>query len=102
VKVGTFFVLRLRVLPFGEGKTNEVPAAIDRREAGESEYPPETDRPEASSARFPSANCLAESSFHRYGRTEAPFETATSTAVEKDRTSTMTTTSLTGARLNNP
>jgi hypothetical protein len=42
VNVGIPFVLRQRVLPFSEGKTSVVRAAIDRRKAGESEYRPGT------------------------------------------------------------
>jgi hypothetical protein len=40
--------------------------------------------------------------FQLCGRTETPFATAMSTAIENDRTSTMTTASLVGMRLSNP
>ena len=48
----------------------------------------------ARTAPFSIAKLLTESSFQWYGRTDAPFDTAISTAVENDKTSTITIASL--------
>lgn len=68
------------VLPFGEGITRVAPVGIDCRALGD-----RGDVPASLEA------------FQWRGRTEAPCDNATSTAVENRSTSTMMTTSLTGA-----
>src|SRR5579883_2005644 len=91
---------KLSSLPLGEGRTSDAPRGSCRKEPGASENLPE--RFSASSAPFFSANARAESSSQAYGNTAAPRETAMSTAVEKESTSTMITTSLAGVRCRKP
>jgi len=97
VKVTALSALSERVAPLGEGRTSATPGSIDSSEAGESEYPSLALRGEASTAPFEAANSSAELPFQGKGRTSAPLDTAISTAVENDKTSTITTTSLMGA-----
>lgn len=102
VKVGAAPLLWHSVLPLGEGKTRRDPAGIEHNEAGDRLYAPAASRLAARSARRSAANALADSSRHGNGKTVAPLETAMSTAVENDRTSTMMTTSLTSRRACRP
>ena len=102
-KVGVEPVASDRVAPFGDGRTMRRPSGRVRTEPGESEQRP-SPRGEARRASRDPAYSAAVSSFHRYGNTAAPLAAATTTAVEKVRTSTMTmtTASLTGASISTP
>jgi hypothetical protein len=84
--------------PFGDGSTSLVPGGIDKRDAGDKEYLAFPLGP-ASSAPTDPTNSIAESSLDGKGNTTASRTVATLTHVEKDITSTMTTTSLIAARL---
>src|SRR6185295_20424675 len=82
--------------PFGDGSTQRRPAGASRYDAGASEYRACRRRP-ASSASWVRANSAAAGSAHGYGRIAAPRDTATSTHVVNENTSTTMVTSA-GAR----
>src|SRR5262249_56315518 len=90
------------VEPLGEGSASRVPAEMSINDAGEREYLPSARRTLASSALTDEAKAAADSSFQRKGKTTAPLELAISTQVENESTSTMITTSLTGASCRTP
>jgi len=86
----------------GDGRTRAVWREMDSKDAGESEYMPGAERADASTARLDAAKAFAEASRQGYGSTDAPLATAISTAVEKDRASTITTALLIGASVTSP
>src|SRR5437764_985333 len=93
------------VAPFGDGKTTRNPGGIDEKDAGDNEYGLRGDiaeRGTAKTAPADSASSEALSSSHGAGKITAPREVATSTAVEKDNTSTTITTSEVGPRTARP
>lgn len=79
-----------RVDPFGDGKTRRVPIGIDSSDAGDSDQP-ELPRGPAATASCRSVYPSRPSGRPPNGKTIAPRLTATSTAVENERTSMITT-----------
>ncbi len=93
---------RVNAEPFGDGRTIRVPSVALGIEEGESENLPVSPRGTASSAPSWPAYSLAFSSFPRQGKTIAPRDTAISTHVENERTSTMINTLLTSPTRRTP
>ena len=87
--------------PFGDGSTSRVSASTPSRLSGDSVSPSCDDRLPASTAPMSRASCRALSP-PTCGQTTAPRSTAIVRAVENDRTSTTTTTSLRSASVRAP
>src|SRR6266436_2760778 len=92
-RVGTASVESESVAPFAEGRTSLAPQGTEASEAGERDHRSLVRVTSTRSAWSDLAYSRADSSFQRYGKIVAPRDTATSTAVEKEKTSTMITTS---------